>query len=213
MIPVHGGAVGRGRIDPRGRLASLSLAVAMLIATAPVALAQKGRVGSPILPGGNSRAPVSVDAAKLEYFDKEQKLVYSGGVVAKQGDATLKSSSLVVLLSKDAAAAKDGSAAKEGAEPSAEGSQIRRIEAAGPVTITSNDQVGTGDRGVYDRGENKVYLIGNVVLSQGPNITKGDRDSRLVYDLTSGQAQVVGGRVSSIFTPGSAGDRKKPGHN
>jgi lipopolysaccharide export system protein LptA len=184
--------------------AAAAVALVVLMAATP-ALAQKKGGVSPILPGGNSRAPVSVDAAKLEYFDKEQKLVYSGGVVAKQGEATLRASTLVVLLSKEETPA-------EGAAPAAgaEGSQIRRIEAAGPVTITSADQVGTGERGVYDRGENKVYLIGNVVLSQGPNITKGDRDSRLIYDLTSGQAQVVGGRVSSIFTPGSSDDRKRP---
>ncbi|MDB5509609.1 MAG: Organic solvent tolerance protein OstA [Hyphomicrobiales bacterium] len=185
-------------------VAASAFALVAVLAAGP-ALAQKKGGPSPILPGGNSRAPVSVDAAKLEYFDKEQKLVYSGGVVAKQGEATLRASTLVVLLSKEEAPA-------EGAAPAAgaEGSQIRRIEAAGPVTITSADQVGTGERGVYDRGENKVYLIGNVVLSQGPNITKGDRDSRLIYDLTSGQAQVVGGRVSSIFTPGSSDDRKRP---
>lgn len=91
----------------------------------------------------------------------------------------------------------------------AETGRIRRIEAAGPVTVTQVDQVGTGDSGVYDKSENKVYLIGNVVLSQGPNVTKGERDSKLVYDLDTGYAQVIGGRVNSIFTPGSS-DEKKP---
>ena len=184
------------------------LAAALVLGLSAPAFAQKGGARAPILPGGNSRAPVSVDAAKLEYFDKEQKLVYSGGVVAKQGEATLRATTLVVLLTKEEAA--PAATAGATAAPASEGNQIRRIEAAGPVTITSADQVGTGERGIYDRAENKVYLIGNVVLSQGPNITKGDRDSRLVYDLTSGQAQVVGGRVSSIFTPGSADERKKP---
>lgn len=189
----------------------LALAALFAVGSAPLALAQKsGAPRGPILPGGNSRAPVSVDAAKLEYFDREQKLVYSGGVVAKQGEATLKASTLVVFLSKEeeTKAATPAPAAAAGAEAS--NSQIKRIEANGPVTVTSADQVGTGDHGTYDRAENKVYLIGNVVLSQGPNITKGDRDSKLIYDLTSGQAQVVGGRVSSIFSPGSADDRKKP---
>jgi lipopolysaccharide export system protein LptA len=62
------------------------------------------------------------------------------------------------------------------------------------------DQVGTGDRGSYDKGENKVYLFGSVTLSQGPNVTTGDK---LTYDLTSGQAVVEGGRVKSLFVPGS----------
>ena len=76
------------------------------------------------------------------------------------------------------------------------------MDVKGPVTLISKDQVATGDNGSYDKAENKVMLIGNVTLSQGTNVTKGDR---LVYDLTSGQAQVSGGRVGSIFTPGSAG--------
>jgi ABC-type branched-subunit amino acid transport system ATPase component len=43
------------------------------------------------------------------------------------------------------------------------------------VTITSKDQVGTGDRGVYEKSESKVYLYGNVTLSEGTNVTRGDR--------------------------------------
>ena len=45
-----------------------------------------------MLPGTNSHEPINIDAGKLDYYDKEQKLVYSGGVVAVQGDSTLKAS-------------------------------------------------------------------------------------------------------------------------
>jgi lipopolysaccharide export system protein LptA len=153
---------------------------------------------SPVLPGGNTKAPITVDASKLEYFDKDQKLIYSGGVVATQGESTMRASVMVVFLARPG----------EAATLQAETGRIRRIEAAGPVTVTQVDQVGTGDSGVYDKSENKVYLIGNVVLSQGPNVTKGERDSKLVYDLDTGYAQVIGGRVNSIFTPGSSDEKK-----
>ena len=49
------------------------------------------------LPGGSSKEPVSIDAAKLDYFDKDQKLVYSGAVVATQGQSRLQASVLVDL--------------------------------------------------------------------------------------------------------------------
>lgn len=160
---------------------------------------QKRSGASPVLPGGNTKAPITVDASKLEYFDKDQKLIYSGGVVATQGESTMRASVMVVFLARPG----------EAATLQAETGRIRRIEAAGPVTVTQVDQVGTGDSGVYDKNENKVYLIGNVVLSQGPNVTKGERASKLVYDLDTGYAQVIGGRVNSIFTPGSS-DEKKP---
>jgi lipopolysaccharide export system protein LptA len=61
--------------------------------------------------------------------------------------------------------------------------------------VTSKDQVGTGDSGIFEKSENKVYLIGNVTLSQGPNVTMGDK---LVYDLSTNRA-VVTGNVKSMF--------------
>lgn len=160
--------------------------------------AEKPRSGA-ILPGGNSKEPVNIEAAKLDYFDKEQKLVYTGNVVATQGESKLQAGTLVIFLTpKDAVA---------GAGVPSSSSQVRRMEAAGPVTIVSKDQIGTGDSGIYERSENKVYLIGNVTLSQGPNVTKGDR---LIYDLTTNQAAVTG-RVRSMFsTSGGAGETKEP---
>ena len=171
-------------------------ALALIALCAAPALAQK--VISPVLPGGDSKAPVSIDAAKLEYFDKEQKLVYSGGVVAKQGDAVLKSSTLVIFLN---------SGPMQGGAAAAGENQIKRMEASGPVTIVSRDQVGMGDRATYDKEGAKVLLIGNVSLSQGGNIIKGKADSRLIYDLTTSQAVIEGsGGVNSLMVPGSGED-------
>ncbi|MDB5572666.1 MAG: Organic solvent tolerance protein OstA [Hyphomicrobiales bacterium] len=185
------------------RAGALAVALALCLAAPGPALAQKA---GPLIPGGNSRAPVSIDASKLDYFDKEQKLVYSGGVVARQGEASLKATTLTIFFNKDKN--DDEAGAAPAPKPAAGGAgvggdnQVKRMEAAGPVTITSKDQVGTGDRGVYDRAENKVYLIGNPVLSEGPHIIRGDAQSRLIYDLTSGRAQITGGRLQSIITPG-----------
>jgi lipopolysaccharide export system protein LptA len=177
----------------------MALAVLFCPGGAP-AFAQKTRTGA-ILPGGNSKEPVNIDASKLDYFDKEQKLVYSGNVVATQGESKLKATTLVIYLTPKEAGESSGA-------PSSS-SQVRRMEAAGPVTVISKDQIGTGDSGVYEKSENKIYLTGNVTLSQGPNVTKGDK---LVYDLTSNQAAVTG-RVKSMFLPNNGADedsRKKP---
>ena len=172
-----------------------------------------------MLPGAGSHDPVNIDAGKLDYYDKEQKLVYSGNVVAVQGDSTLKASQLTIFILKTAApgvtpggAETAAATATAGAGPAAN-SSVRHMDAKGPVTLISKDQVGTGDNATYDKSENKVTMTGNVTLSQGTNVTKGDR---LVYDLTSGQAQVFSGqtyaRVRSVFTPGSGGpDAGLPG--
>lgn len=182
---------------------TLGLFSGMADAAGPTATPQARKRGAnPVLPGGDPKAPITVDAEKLEYFDRDQKLVYTGNVFVQQGDSNMRASVMVVFLTKD-----EGMAAAQQAVQSDSSGRIRRIEAAGPVTVTQRDQVGTGESGVYDKIENKVYLFGNVVLSQGTNVTKGDRDSKLVYDLDTGYAQVIGSRVNSIFTPGSSDEK------
>ena len=174
---------------------------------------------SPVLPGGNSKDPISIDADKLEYFDKEQRAIYTGNVVVVQGESSLQCTVLELVLTKSAAPARAASptpGSAKGAPAAAPGAgggtEVRRMEAAGPVTVIQKDQVGTGDSGIYDKTENKVYLIGKVTLSQGPNVTKGDK---LTYDMDKGTALVESGatepRVKGLFVPGSnAGDPNAP---
>ena len=196
-------------------------------AAKPAADASKPPGAVPLLPGSGSKEPVNITADKLDFLNKENKLVYSGNVVVVQGDTTMKASVLHIDLQKADPAAGGATApagvpaAAGAAAPGAgdvgpgQGNSVRHMEADGPVTLISKDQIGTGDHATYDKAENKVYLNGNVTLSQGTNITQGDR---LVYDMTSGQAQVFsgqtnGGRVMSVFTPGSGspgGDPAKP---
>jgi lipopolysaccharide export system protein LptA len=152
------------------------------------ALAGKPQPNS-LLPGANSKDPVQIEATKLDYFDRDHKLVYTGNVVATQGTSKLKASTLVIFLAATGAEDTPGI-------PSSS-SEVRRMEAEGPVTLMSKDQIGTGDRGIFEKSENKVYLIGNVTLSEGPNVTVGDK---LVYDLTTNRA-IVTGRVKSMFVP------------
>lgn len=165
---------------------------------APSRTAQPQRGGG-LLPGGESRDPIQIDADRLEWFDKEQKAIYTGNVVAKQGEATLKSSQLRIFMLK----AQKGAAEAGGATPSGPGvggdNQIERMEADGPVELIQKDQTATGDRGVYERGTNAVTLIGNVALRQSGHVTYGDR---LVYDLDTRQAVVQNPR--GTFAPRNA---------
>lgn len=215
---MNGVAIGKGLTI--GKSLALGLGLALL---AQAALAQQQQQqpqrATAVLPGGNSRSPVNVDAAKLEYFDKEQKAVYSGGVVARQGEATMRASTLTVIFDREpgtgsASGNGDGgntgnSSGGGGSGLAATGNQVKRIEAAGPVTVIEKERVGTGDRGIYERAENRVYLIGNPTLSECGNVVKGDKDSRLIYDLTNNRAQITG-RVSSTFVPGGANCGPKP---
>lgn len=189
------------------RAGALLLAAALAIGAAVPALAQAAKPARApakgatvaILPGGNSKEPVSIEANKLEWFDKDQKAIYTGDVVVVQGETSLRATVLTIFMAKA-----EGAAAQPAGTPSGN-SSIRRMEAAGPVTVIQKDQVGTGDRGEYDKGANTVTLIGNVTLAQGPNITTGDK---LVYNLDTKQAIVESSaqskkRVQGVFVPGS----------
>jgi lipopolysaccharide export system protein LptA len=96
-------------------------------------------------------------------------------------------------------------AANAAAGPGSSSSHVKHLDCAGPVTVISKTQVATGDRASFDKAQNKVWLLGNVTLSDSGNVTKGDK---LTYDLTTGQATVdtvAAGRVKGLFIPGSGG--------
>ena len=87
-----------------GRRSPAVLALLILASAVYPAYAEKPRDGA-ILPGGNSKDPVNIAATKLDYFDKEQKLVYTGNVVATQGESKLQTGTLIIFLTpKDALA-------------------------------------------------------------------------------------------------------------
>ena len=113
------------------------------------------------------------------------------------GPSTLKASRLIIFLEdKKKAAASNND-------------RVKHIDAEGPVTLTSKDQISTGDRGGFDKAQNKVYLNGNVTITQGDSVVQGDSAA---YDVTTGAASVEanvakGGRVRTTFTS------KKPQKN
>jgi lipopolysaccharide export system protein LptA len=190
------------------RFCAAAFIVATLVMTPALAAAPKTAASS-LLPGANSKEPISIDANKLNYFDKEQKAIYTGNVVAIQGDTKLTCSVMTIYLAKSAPAGKAEGAAPPAGDAAGGGvgagnSQVKHMDAVGPVTVVSKTQVATGDRAAYDKDENKVWLFGNVTLSDGGNVTKGDK---LTYDLTSGQAIVEveksTSRVHGQFIPGS----------
>jgi lipopolysaccharide export system protein LptA len=197
----------------------LAIAVALLCSSSAGAAAEKPsgpNDSAAIFPGTSSKEPISIDADKLVYYDKEHKAVYSGNVVVIQGDTKMTCSAMTVFLDH---APTQGAAAQSKSAPQSANSQsgptadsgVKHLDATGPVTVVSKTQVATGDSGSYDKAEDKVRLIGHVTLSDGQNVTKGDK---LTYDLKSGLATVdtdKSGRVHGQFTPKSNPDAAKSG--
>jgi lipopolysaccharide export system protein LptA len=208
--------------DARAGLAA-ALVIALFGASAPLGAAATKGAGVVMLPGADSKQPVSIEADKLVYFDKEQKAIYSGKVVVIQGDTKMTCSAMTIFMENDSASARPAAAAAGDSAKTGEGagaasgggsSHVKHLDAVGPVTVVSKTQVATADSGAYDKAQNKVWLTGNVTLSDGGNVTKGEK---LTYDLTTGQATIDTGpaanRVKGLFVPGSeagAEDATKP---
>lgn len=96
---------------------------------------------------------------------------------------------------------------------------ITRIDARGEVFYVTEAEVARGDRGSYDVATETVILIGDVVITQGCNVSTGQR---LESNMRTGVSRLFGsadgsggGRVRSLFVSGDqargeAGDCPRP---
>ena len=150
-----------------------------LLAVAP-ALSQS----SSSLKNHDANAPVDVGSERIEVQDRANRAIFSGNVVATQGNLRLNSERLTVVYAN-----------------SGDNTQIQRLEASGGVTLRSPTETARGQFAIYDLGRRIVTMIGGVVLDQGANHVQG---GRLVLDLDSHRAVMDGGaqtgRVSGRFT-------------
>jgi lipopolysaccharide export system protein LptA len=151
--------------------------------------------------GTSSREPIQIDADSLEVLDQEQRAIYQGNVIVKQGQTTMKAQKVTVIYDRRGSTPLGAKAATAPQVNMNENTALRKVEAEGGVAVFSQDQVATGDRAVYDRTTDIVTMTGNVTLSKGKNVTRGQR---LVFNVGTGIATMAagaGGRVSSSFTP------------
>jgi lipopolysaccharide export system protein LptA len=159
----------------------------------------------------NHDQPVHIDAATLEVRDKDKVATFSGNVHVTQGDTDMRCKTLVVFYEQDG---DDKSKNIAVANPGPGGQQrIKKLEARGGVVVKQKEQTATGDLGLFDMPTNTVTLSGNVIMTQGQNILKGDK---LVVDLATGVSRVESGkngqgRVQGLFLPGSAPNMGPPG--
>jgi lipopolysaccharide export system protein LptA len=186
---------------PRSSLALL-LALGLVAAPFGGALAQDKKEPNPFQGfSAENGEPVVVTSESLEVHQNEQKAIFIGNVVAKQGESVLRTPRLVVFYDNAAqAGAAEGAAQATPARSTTAPTQanaIKRLEASGGVVVTSADQKATGADGVFDMASNTATLTGNVVLHQGQNVIRG---KQLVVDMKTGVARVIGG-TSGLFVP------------
>lgn len=168
------------------RFYALIAAGAAAVALAGIAHAQEGISA---LKGHNSRAPIDLSADRAEAQDRADRAVFSGNVVVKQDNLTLRTARMTLAYANS------------------DGLDINRIDAAGGVVINSPSETAKGDFAVYDLDKGLITMVGNVRLDRGGSFLSG---GRLTLDLNTGRAvmdgglrgvnQSGGGRVTGRFT-------------
>jgi lipopolysaccharide export system protein LptA len=147
----------------------------------------------------NRDQPVKIQAASLELREKDKIATFTGDVHLINGDTEMRCKSLLVFYDDDP---NPKAQTMKAADPGPGGErQIKRIEAKGGVTVTQKDQNAIGETATFNMRENTVTLIGNVVVTRGADVLRGQR---LVVDLTSGVSKMDGGRVDVLI------DTRKP---
>jgi lipopolysaccharide export system protein LptA len=181
----------------------------------------------------NKNEPVKIESNKLEVRDKEKLAIFTGNVFVQQGDTTMRSPELRVFYEADSAKGTKGTKKKSETPPAATpnatpvaatktasgkvaatesnvSQKIKKIEALGGVIVTSKEQKATGDRADFMMRENIVILTGNVVVSQGQNVMRGDK---LIVELNTSRAHMEAGsngkpgRVQGLFLPSDKDDK------
>jgi lipopolysaccharide export system protein LptA len=144
----------------------------------------------------DTELPIEIAADALEVQQDKQIAVFSGNVDAQQGSIKLRADRIWVHY--------QGDAAEDAAKA------ISKIDAEGKVFFSSGTETAEGDQGTYNVDNGVITLTGEVVLTQGNNVIKGNR---LVFDLTTGQSTMDGdnsggdGRVRGLFVPRQNGGR------
>lgn len=136
-----------------------------------------------------SKDPIQIDADSLDIHEEgNQRIsVFTGGVVVKRGPTTMKAKTIRLYSDK---------------QQKSQNGAFSRIEAAGPVYVSSADQTVTGDNAVVDMGTQIITLTGNVVLTRGTtDVAKG---SVLTVNLKTGAANfknAPGERIRIVIQP------------
>lgn len=127
--------------------------------------------------------PVEITADELSVDQATGSAVFSGNVVAGQGEMRLSASRVQVQY-----ATENGEAT----------GRIDQLIATGSVTLVNGAEAAEAEKAVYSVDAANIVMTGNVILTQGVNALSGEK---LTVDLNTGSGR-MSGRVRTIFRTG-----------
>ncbi len=132
--------------------------------------------------GDRSALPITIKSNELSADNKGKIAVFSGKVVARQGDLTIFADTLTVNYGE-----------KKG--------EVEKIEASGNVRIIQENRTGSAFHAVYDSRVGRIVLTGNPRVSQGGDVISGKSITYFIDEDRSIVSGGEGGRVEATITP------------
>jgi lipopolysaccharide export system protein LptA len=177
--------------------------LALCVATEAVAATAK----APVPFAGNKGTPIDVTSDQLDVQQENNIAIFTGHVVAIQGNMRLTSQKMVVHYKQREQG--DAGKPKKSGDDAISQSSIEKIDVEGDVFLTTPTQTASGATGVYDLDQHTITLNTGVVLTKDKNTLKGDHllyhvdtgKSTLTSDSSPQQTGGKGKRVRALFIP------------
>jgi lipopolysaccharide export system protein LptA len=129
---------------------------------------------------GTSNLPITVKSNELAADNKGKTAVFTGKVVAKQGDVTIFCDRMTVFYGNTQG-------------------DVDKIEADGNVRIVQENRTGLSSHALYDSKQGKITLTGgNPKVMQGADTVTGEV---ITYFIDDERSNVSGGRVEAVIHP------------
>jgi len=139
-----------------------------------------------------SRSPIQITSDRLDAYDDEAFVLFSGNVVATQDDAVIHADKLYLYYEKKTEEEK-----KSSSVATTSGGKIERIELRGNVHMKKGERIAIGDRAVFHNADQTVVMTGNAVMREGENVITGDKvtvflnENRGVVESSSKEKRVT----------------------
>jgi lipopolysaccharide transport protein LptA len=165
--------------------------------------AQQSTVGF----GRDARQPVDVTAEQLYINDTDHFALFTGSVVALQGDTTLKTPELrIAYEGKAADSLTSATADAPKADAASGGSRLSRMVASKGAVITMGaDRRISADQADFDAKVDTALFLGNVLINQQKNVLQGRRlfvdrkNNKSRLDSPGEGGQPVGRIAATLF--------------
>ncbi len=125
--------------------------------------------------------PIEVEADQLSVDQTTGIAIFTGNVRIKQGELRATAPMATLMYNEDR-------------------TEIQTVHLENGVILTNGIEVVQGQDAVYTVPDGVVVVTGDVIVTQGPSTISGPK---LTYNLEAGSGVMDGGRVQSVFVPGS----------